>query len=504
MNFHTIVQRELLIASKRRATFYFRAGVAATAIVVTLGLAQATVRGIIPATMTGRNLLWALGYLGLACALFEGISQTIDAISRERREGTLGLLFLSNFGAHDIVAGKAAAAGLRAFYALLAAAPAPAMTFLFGGVTLGDYARMLAALANALFFSLGLGLFLSSLSVSRSRAAGVTGAVLLWFVILAPAAGSMFYLNGMTLTALIVGASPTLPLLFLFDDARGATAFFSGALVFANIAAWLLFALAAWRLRGTWQVEPAMRAPIKPQANEAKENRPLSSFWASAAIASAVWAAIWIAKPGEGTLILYALTLLVLHGILSFDAAGLASRTMAEQRASGALELLLTTPLPEEEAVLRQLLACKRRLVAPVAVLTALGISMLFSVAVMAKAEILILSSIAYLLMLGLALLDLWLAVRGGVWHGLRTGNPATAMRRTMGGGNIAMLLVPACAGFGVFLLLMPFISKDTAMLWGIVVALVVFAGAVLALFGKSITFLTDRVRAAASDDLRQ
>ncbi|HQU46125.1 MAG TPA: hypothetical protein PK867_25150, partial [Pirellulales bacterium] len=41
---------------------------------------------------------------------------TADCISSERREGTLGLLFLTDLRGHDVVLGKLVVAGLGAFY----------------------------------------------------------------------------------------------------------------------------------------------------------------------------------------------------------------------------------------------------------------------------------------------------------------------------------------------------------------------------------------------------
>src|SRR5437899_8438709 len=57
-----------------------------------------------------------------------------DCISRERREGTLGLLFLTPLKATDIVIAKSLAHGLRALTLLLAILPVFTISFLMGGV----------------------------------------------------------------------------------------------------------------------------------------------------------------------------------------------------------------------------------------------------------------------------------------------------------------------------------------------------------------------------------
>ena len=135
MNFHSILHRELLLCSKRKSTYYLRSLIAAGAGMAALVIIELTVEGAVAPAYAGRTLLWTLAAMGMALALFEGILLTIDSISRERREGTLGLLFLSNLNAYDIVVGQAFGAGLRTLFAVLAASRAPALSFVFGGVT---------------------------------------------------------------------------------------------------------------------------------------------------------------------------------------------------------------------------------------------------------------------------------------------------------------------------------------------------------------------------------
>jgi len=60
---------------------------------------------------------------------------TADCLSRERREGTLGILFLTPLTAHAIVIGKGLLHSLRALTMVLAALPVLAIPFLLGGVT---------------------------------------------------------------------------------------------------------------------------------------------------------------------------------------------------------------------------------------------------------------------------------------------------------------------------------------------------------------------------------
>ena len=64
-----------------------------------------------------------------------GVPLTVaDCLSRERREGTVGLLFLTPLKARDIVLAKGLAHGLRALTLWLATLPVMALPFLLGGV----------------------------------------------------------------------------------------------------------------------------------------------------------------------------------------------------------------------------------------------------------------------------------------------------------------------------------------------------------------------------------
>ncbi|MCI0536424.1 MAG: ABC transporter permease subunit, partial [Verrucomicrobiales bacterium] len=91
-----------------------------------------------------------------------GIRYTADALSEERRGGTLGLLFLTDLRGFDVVLGKLAVTSLDAFFALLAIFPMLGLPVLLGGVTGIEFWRMTLVLLNTLLFSLSIGLFVST------------------------------------------------------------------------------------------------------------------------------------------------------------------------------------------------------------------------------------------------------------------------------------------------------------------------------------------------------
>jgi len=68
--------------------------------------------------------------------LFSGVRATADCLSEEKREGTLGLLFLTDLKGYDVVLGKLAGTSLNALYSLLAVVPLLAVPLLLAAVAL--------------------------------------------------------------------------------------------------------------------------------------------------------------------------------------------------------------------------------------------------------------------------------------------------------------------------------------------------------------------------------
>jgi ABC-type transport system involved in multi-copper enzyme maturation permease subunit len=80
-----------------------------------------------------------------------------DAISRERREGTLGLLFLTPLTATGVVLGKSSVHWLRGLTLFLCMAPWLMLPLLMGGVEVRDVAMALLLDASALMLALAAG-----------------------------------------------------------------------------------------------------------------------------------------------------------------------------------------------------------------------------------------------------------------------------------------------------------------------------------------------------------
>jgi ABC-type transport system involved in cytochrome c biogenesis permease component len=114
-----VIARELRVSARQPFTYYLRVlGVTALLLMSLLFGLQV---GFEPTF--GRELFGAL-HRTLFGAIWVLVPMlTADCISRERREGTLGLLFLTPLKGTDIVVAKAVAQGLRAITLGLAVLP---------------------------------------------------------------------------------------------------------------------------------------------------------------------------------------------------------------------------------------------------------------------------------------------------------------------------------------------------------------------------------------------
>src|SRR5215467_8316180 len=155
-----IFERELRVAARNREMYWGRTG-------VVLGLGLLWIPGWLGTvgttaeinTFVFNGMLWA-GF-GVSCVAF---LFTADAISRERREGTLGLLFLSRVRAGDLLLGKIGSSGFKGLSMLAAFLPMLMIPVLAGGVTGGEAFREALVLLNTFWFSLCAGLLASTLS----------------------------------------------------------------------------------------------------------------------------------------------------------------------------------------------------------------------------------------------------------------------------------------------------------------------------------------------------
>jgi len=161
-----IIAREMRVSARHAFTYYLRS-LGAAALLVTCFF-YSLQRGFSP--NEGR-LLFGAFHLTLFLSIWIIVPLlAADCISRERRDGTLGLLFLTRLRPHDVVVAKGLVHGMRAMTLWLAVLPALMIPFLAGGV--GWREAVLSVLVNlsAVCLALASGL-LASVSCKRFSSA---------------------------------------------------------------------------------------------------------------------------------------------------------------------------------------------------------------------------------------------------------------------------------------------------------------------------------------------
>ena len=171
-----IVARELRVAARRRGTHWLRLAIALGAMVIA-GVMLVADQGAPPQQMGPQLFKW-LGVLSIIYCLFSGRLSTVDCLSEEKREGTLGLLFLTDLKGYDVVLGKLAANSLSGFYGLLAVLPVLAIPLLLGGVTNAEFWRIALVLVDTFLLLLAIGVFCSALSRDARKAVSANCALL--------------------------------------------------------------------------------------------------------------------------------------------------------------------------------------------------------------------------------------------------------------------------------------------------------------------------------------
>lgn len=388
--FLPIAERELRAAARRRGTYHFRWWAALLAVAVSFIWLGSRSRFALPGMASSPLFaLQSAGAFGLA--LLAGAFFTSDCLSEEKRDGTLGLLFLTNLTARDIVVGKFAALSLSAFNGLLALLPVTAVPLLLGGVELAEFWRMTLALVNTLFFSLALGLSLSAFVTDYSRAVAGTLALLTVFgaglPLIAELVLSPSRYAGWSKLAWV---SPFYP----FACAGAATYAlephkFWSTLLGSHLTGWFCLMLASARLAHSWRERdtafprPALRSK-QPQAGRrgGQHQSPKKRYdpvlrlvgntpllrcivWVLA-LGGGGWlwtGRFWLGQPAPEQLVSRGCAFL-LKALFAFQAC----RFFVETRRNGALELLLCTPLRTEDLIAAQWRHLRRVFLWPVAV----------------------------------------------------------------------------------------------------------------------------------------
>ncbi len=162
-----VVDRELRVASRKTSLYWGRLLFAGSAIVVGAIFLYSLSRDL-PVRVGQQMFGFLVNMTFLYCAL-AGVWATSDCLSEERRSETLGLLFLTNLKSLDVVLGKLVATSLQSVYGVFAVVPVLAIPLILGGVEFEEFLRVMLVLGSVLLVSLSLGVFVSSRSVNAVK-----------------------------------------------------------------------------------------------------------------------------------------------------------------------------------------------------------------------------------------------------------------------------------------------------------------------------------------------
>ena len=390
-----IIIRELRLSSRRWTSYWLRLLAAAAVVASIFFWFEATRFTFVQA---GSQLFAHMHRIILGTIWILVPLMMCDCLSRERREGTLGLLFLTDLRAWDIVCAKAFVHVLHALTLWVAVLPIIAVPLLLGGLHWKAILLSVGWTLGSVFLAAAAGIAASS--ISRRHAGAAVGAIFL--------AGCFFigYLATST-AAVALALSQWLPRpgfgaqvtdqhleagfnvffgeawteLFggtaLTTPAERTVLFIVGVSVIVSFFVLLTaMAWAAWQIRRNWQDQPKSArqsqmeklfcAPViwtalfRRWMRWSLERNPVGWLekrsW-TGRIAALIWLAVMISFAttivsyanlfrGDGMSLLNGLMFLLLAST-AYVAAG----SFRRERETGALELILVTPLREREII---------------------------------------------------------------------------------------------------------------------------------------------------------
>ena len=407
MNLLPLVSCELRVAVRRRSTYYVRLVAGAAAIAISFWGLLIWADWQTP-TSLGHSLLEAVALTSFIGVVLAGLFLTSDCISRERREGTLGLLFLTDLRGADVAFGKLAAKAILPFYALLAMFPALAVCLLVGGVMAGEVGRLAVALLNTLFFSLSATIFTSTLCRKQHAA---QASALLMILVCVPG----LKLLGVALSAwttnpvwrqlaFLTWFSPSGSYFLAFDSRyQGAAGVFWGSVLATHLFAWLCLALSAFVLPRVFLEKtseerrnspmPWVRSKFRdavrqrssrqerlqrnPMAWLADRDRPRRRWvWCFPVVTIWLWMGFELDPLGNAAAQARFVVFVAIHVFFKIWLSADASYAFATGRRDGTLELLLLTPLSARQIAAGTLSGFRRRYLAPLLALFLLDVAL--------------------------------------------------------------------------------------------------------------------------------
>lgn len=375
-----IIRRELWMALRQKGLRSSRM------IYASLSVALAILCLIIGNSSFSSFIHVGIFYLGLFAALSGPLATAIRLLVQDRQSQAFGFLFLAGVTPREHFWSKVASTFLITFPNLLALAPALAVTFLSGSISLSLFLSTMACLPIILLFLIALGCFTASLwreESTASVAAYMIGAILCGLPIGAYEATRWTSHSISELWQLLSPAWGPWMVLAHFTKGSQPDFWMNSAVTLGWIALFIWLAglnmrrewdreisgyktptfkdrLHEWtRGNKAWRLKQKKWLDINPYAWIEMTNRQpvmLGWFCMGAVLAITLLAAIILRPEWSGTWILLAGSLILIVSIEWIMAYSSANR-MAQDRRNQAFELLLTTPLEVHQIVQGEMLA---------------------------------------------------------------------------------------------------------------------------------------------------
>jgi ABC-type transport system involved in multi-copper enzyme maturation permease subunit len=460
-----IAQREMLVLARSAALY--RTRITNSIALLFLGAGFATLYHYTGLQVLGQ-LIPTLTFIILMICLFAGVHLTADSISREKRDGTLGLLFLTNLTPFQIVIGKLIAHGLMGFYAVLIVVPLLSLIMIVGGMQLFDVAMIGLTAFNVLFFSCAVGLWASSRNSDRKKAgaAGTWTVIFFWWGIPLLVQG-LLYIHA---PDLIINAVSAFSVNGTFTSTMGGriTLMHTPWVNFlcTHFLAWTFVALAVYYLRHRWQDAPArtrftfrewwknkslgtgqIRRQLREQLLDrnpflwlaSRDRWRTTGAWMTTIgflifMVIQVYLAGWDLSP----VVFFTAILCIVHKAVC---AGVAAHQLSLEQEQGTLEMILSTPIKTETIFKGQILAVARQFRGPALIcliLHILSLGIFLYIQPVGRGAPLVAAAIIVNLLF--YLLDLYIMI----WAGMFGAVTVKEAKNATGAAMVRIILMPA------------------------------------------------------------
>lgn len=465
MNCLPVIEMEMRSAARRKWTFILRllfalSGGAACLLVLLLPPLAPVPKG--------QTMLALLSYLSLGYCLLAGGFLTADSVSSEKREGTLGLLFLTPLSGMDIVLGKLVCHGLQMFYGLCAVFPVFFLPVLAGSVTWAEVSRISLALVLALVLGASIGVVVSVLVTESWKAMMAT----LTFVVLLAAVPMIYLMVRRVFLGSTAGLngfpqfSPVFTVHSAFDSSytsRAGPGLFWGSVLACGGVSTLLVLASGWLLGKVFGLaghSPDQSREVSRQRRPVpvREGNPYEwvlsrGAGAARSIGILIWGLVLffvvmlpasvVTSHWEEGFITAFFTALAIHLVAKLRFVMEATRQVNADRLSGALELVLVTTVAQENILQGHERALARLSRKPIALLLVINFALemcvlLFPQNLHLDSEGTLMFTLFFLGGMALALADFSALRSLGLWHGVRA---ATHVKAALGAFKTAMLL---------------------------------------------------------------